>query len=213
MKIDRANKFMVSRAVVFCEIVSQISFPQGPIDLESTLLGNAVSEPVEAHVNDFESVLLDGVVEDTIGGAVVGSDRGRELFVSEFNESDSVWDCCTGIEVAYTDFGFSSGGEDILHDGCDGVEGGFEEFTIFLSEEEEAFCLASGSAGNKVGGITVNVEDHVAGAIEFDLVKVTSAIVKEIRNVSNCFLGVIQFGGGEFIDCMEHGVVQRAGNV
>ena len=89
MKIDRANKFVVSRAVVYCEIVSQICFSFGPIDLELAL-GNAVSEPVEAHVDGFGSVLLDGVVENTIDGAVVSSDRGRGLFVSQFNEGDLV---------------------------------------------------------------------------------------------------------------------------
>ena len=176
-------------------------------------LGNAVSDPVEAHVDDFGSILFDGVVEDTIGCAVVGSDRGRGLFVSQFNEGDSVRDCYMGIQVACTDYRFGSGREDILHDGGDGAEGGVEEFTIFVSEEEEASCSASSLAGNKVGGITANVEDHVAGAIEFDRVGVTSAIVEEIHNVSNCFLGAIGFGGGEFIDCMEHGVVQCAGNV
>ena len=62
-------------------------------------LGNAVLEPVEAHVNGFGLILFDGVVEDTIGRAVVGSDRGRGLFVSQFNEGDSMWDCCTGIHI------------------------------------------------------------------------------------------------------------------
>ena len=144
----------------------QISFSRGTIDLELAL-GNAVAEPVEAHVDGFGLVLIDGVVEDTIGGAVFGSDRGRGLFVSQFNEGDLVWDCCTGIEVAYIDFRFSSEGEDILHDDGNSAEGGVEEFTIFVAKEEEASCSASGSVGNKVGGITVNVEDHVAGAIEF----------------------------------------------
>ena len=85
--------------MVFSEIVSQISFPWGPIDLKLAL-GNAVLEPVEAHVNGFGSILFDGVVEDTIGRAVVSSDRCRGLFVSQYNEGDAVWDCCTGIQVA-----------------------------------------------------------------------------------------------------------------
>ena len=107
-------------------------------------LGNAVSEPVEAHANGFGSILLDGVVEDTIGSAVVGSDRGRGLFVSHFNEGDAVWDCHTGIQVACANFRFRSGGKDILHDGGHGVEGGVEEFPIFVSEEEESSCSALG---------------------------------------------------------------------
>ena len=45
--------------------------------------------------------------------------------------------------------------------------------------------------GDEVGGVTVNVEDHVAGAIEFNRVKVTCTIVKEISNVSNGFLCTI----------------------
>ena len=135
------------------------------------------------------------------------------LFVSQFNERDAVWDCRMGIQVACTNFSFCTRGEDILHDSGNGAEGGVEEFTVFVTEEEEASCAASGSAVDKAGGITLNMEDHVTGAIEFDRVRVPSAIVEEISNVSNCFLGTIGFGGGEFIDCIEHGVVQCAGNV
>ena len=192
MKIDRSNKFVVSRAVVFCEIVSQICFSRGPIDLELAL-GNAVAEPVEAYVNGIGSILFDGVVEDTVGSAVVGSDWGRRLPVSQFDESDLVGDCCSGIEVASMDFGLSGGGKYIFHDCCHDAEACIEEFTIFIAKEEDASCSASGSASNKVGDITVNVEDHVAGAIEFDRVRATSTIVKEISNVSNCFLGTIGF--------------------
>ena len=74
MKIDRANQFVMSRAVVFCEIVSQINFSWGPIDLKFAL-GDVVSEPVEAHVDGFGSVLFGVVVEDAVGRAVVDSDR------------------------------------------------------------------------------------------------------------------------------------------
>ena len=129
MKVDRANKFVVSLAGAFCEIVSsQISLSWGPIDLELAL-GDAVAEPVKAHVNGFGSILLDGVVEDTIGSAVVGLDRGRMLPESQFNESDSVGDCHTGIEVASTEFGFSGIGEDVLHDCCHGAEGCIKKFS------------------------------------------------------------------------------------
>ena len=61
------------------------------------------------------------------------------------------------------------------------------------SEEEVASCSTSDLMGNKAGGITVNVEDYVAGAIDFGRVRVTSTVVKEISNASNCFLGTIRF--------------------
>ena len=83
----------------------------------------------------------------------------------QFDKSDSVVDCSSGIEVASANFRFSSGGDDLLHDCGHGAEGGIEEFTIFVAKEVEAPCAASRSAGNKVGGVTVNVEVHVAGAI------------------------------------------------
>ena len=52
MKVDRANQFVESRAVVFGEIVSQISFSWGPIDLE-LVLGCTVAELVETHADGF----------------------------------------------------------------------------------------------------------------------------------------------------------------
>ena len=82
--------------------------------------------------------MFDGVVEDAICRAVVDSDRGRGLFVSQFNEGDAVWDYRVGFQVACTDFSFCSGSKEILHDGGDGAEGGVEEFTIFVTKEEEA---------------------------------------------------------------------------
>ena len=45
--------------MVFCRVVTKVNGARGPVDMELSLV-DAVSEPVEAHVNGFGSVLFYG---------------------------------------------------------------------------------------------------------------------------------------------------------
>ena len=69
------------------------------------LLVDAVSKPVEAHIDGFGSVLSDSRVHDAVGSAVVGSNRGWRLWMIHFGQCGSHGNCIFGIHVEGSDFG------------------------------------------------------------------------------------------------------------
>jgi len=69
------------------------------------LLVDAVSEPVEAHVDGFGSVLSDSRVHDAVGSAVVCSNRGGRLRMAQFCQCCSHGDGFFGIHIEGSNFG------------------------------------------------------------------------------------------------------------
>ena len=59
MNINMSDLTMVGSAMVLCGVVTKVNGARGPVDMELSLV-DAVSEPVEAHVNGFGSVLFYG---------------------------------------------------------------------------------------------------------------------------------------------------------
>ena len=72
---------MVAPGVMLGWEVRQVVPSRLPIDMEMSLFG-PVSEPVEAHVHGFGSLLFDSVIDDPLGYAVVSLDWGSWLGVS-----------------------------------------------------------------------------------------------------------------------------------
>ena len=74
--------------MVFGMVVAKILGSGAPVDNELAL-PDAVFEPIEAHVDGFRALLLDGVVCKTCGGGVVCLDGCGGLRVSKFFECDA----------------------------------------------------------------------------------------------------------------------------
>jgi hypothetical protein len=87
-KVSRAHDDMMFGMMMLCEIAGGVSRSAPPIDMVLFLL-NAVANPIEAHIHGFGSLLFDGFVGDTTGGAVAGNHRSRRLWVAQFVESDA----------------------------------------------------------------------------------------------------------------------------
>jgi hypothetical protein len=51
-------------------------------------LGNAIAEPIIAHINSFEAALLDGAVGNAGCSGVVCGERGGRLGMAHFGESN-----------------------------------------------------------------------------------------------------------------------------
>ena len=66
-------------------IVAQVSDAGLPVDEELTL-AYAVAYLIKAHVDRFQSFLLDGVVGEAVGGGVVNLDWSGGLWVPQFAE-------------------------------------------------------------------------------------------------------------------------------
>ena len=69
------------------------------------LLVDAVSKPVEAHVDCFGSVLSDSRVHDAVGSAVVCSNRGGRLWMIHFCQCGSHGNCIFGVHIEGSNFG------------------------------------------------------------------------------------------------------------
>ena len=74
--------------VMFAKIIGVILVAWAPMDKELAL-GDAVSDPVESHVNCLGSSLFHRVQGETHGHFVVGLDRCGWLGVSHFGEGCS----------------------------------------------------------------------------------------------------------------------------
>ena len=82
------------------------------VDIEVALIGS-VADPIEAHVDCFRRLLLDGSIDDAVGGRIVCLERGCRLFVAHFGKSCAQYGGFFRIEEEGADFGFSGGGHDV----------------------------------------------------------------------------------------------------
>ena len=73
---------------MFGEVVGQIVGTAAPVDKELALV-DAVSDPVEAHVNGFGATLFDSVVCNAGGAGIVGLDGSGRLGMAHLGESGS----------------------------------------------------------------------------------------------------------------------------
>ena len=85
------------------------------------VLSKSVNDPVESHINSFRAFLFDGFVEETVGCAVVGLDRGRGLFMTHFEKCILDGFRILAVDEDGANFRFCSGGHYISHDGGNGV--------------------------------------------------------------------------------------------
>ncbi len=91
--------------MVFGEIVGEIGFSGCPENLEVSLF-DAITYPVESHVDGPGALLVDGIVGDSAGGRVVGLNGCGVLCVAhlvECSAKDFAFFC---VDEEACDFGF-----------------------------------------------------------------------------------------------------------
>ena len=75
------------------------------------------------HIDDFASLLLDGVAGNTSRTFVIGDDGSGRLWVTEVNECGTDSGGFAGAEEEYAELGFTSGCHYIFQYGTDYVDG------------------------------------------------------------------------------------------
>ena len=134
----------------------------------------AVLDPIEAHVDDFGTFLFDRAVGKTFIGGVVNVDWDQWLWVPEFCEDSADWHGLLTIMEGGANFGFSGGRHHVVENLGDGedrvVERGVDNWWLRrvggLVVKGVVGTYAAASAGFvKVGGLTVEVQDLVTGAV------------------------------------------------
>ena len=105
---------MVMGAREVCgEVTTMILVARGPIYIELAL-ANAVSDPVEAHVNGLAALLFYRIVADAGCGAVVRLDWSGGLFVAQFLEGGAEGTSFTAIVEEGREFSLGSAGHDLF---------------------------------------------------------------------------------------------------
>ena len=151
---------VVGGRMVLGVVITKVGFARGPVDFELAL-ANSVLDPVEAHVDGFGSLLLDGAVCEAHCSGVVHLHGCGRLRVSEFNQGSANWESLLAVEKCASDFGFSGGGHDELdnfgkaEDGA--IEHGLCGVVDLVAEEVVTACATAGSRFRQVRCVTVDV--------------------------------------------------------
>ena len=92
------------------EVVGKVFAAFAPVDDELSL-ADAVLDPEVAHVHCFGALVLDCIVGNAYGAAVVDLEWRWWLRMAKSNEDLSEDDCVFGIVEGTAEFGFSCGGD------------------------------------------------------------------------------------------------------
>jgi hypothetical protein len=98
--------------MMFGKIISCVQNSLFPIDVELAL-ADAVTNPVEAHIDGFGSFLFDHVIGNAKGGTVLVSyDWSGRLGIAKFLKARMNWACFLAVVEESSKFGFSGTGYD-----------------------------------------------------------------------------------------------------
>ena len=162
-----------------------------PIDMELAL-ADTIANPVEAHVDRFGALLLDGVVGDAGSSAVVGLEGRRRLGVAEFFERNANRTGFFAIVEEGSEFGFGRTRKDFAHDLAEDADGTVRRGwrivwigrLVGMRWAAAEVVIASGArarfGGSQVGGVAFDPEDHVASDETHGGVRMGGTIVQEV---------------------------------
>jgi hypothetical protein len=114
-KVPGPHLAVMSGQVMFSEVVSQIVSAAAPVDKELAM-GDAVSDPVEAHVDGFGAALFYSVVGNARCTGVVGLDWSGWLWMSHLSEGGPEPGTIFGIVEEGAEFGFGCRGDNSFDD-------------------------------------------------------------------------------------------------
>ena len=99
------------------------------------------------------------------------------MLVPEVDEGASDWNCFTGIHEKCADFRLGSGRHDVFNRSCKDQKWTVELGAIFGAEEVKSTGAAPCFGSDKVCGVAMDVEYHVACAVSDFGVGVACGIV------------------------------------
>ena len=205
VQVGRAHKAVMDRRVVLGEVVNKVSAAGFPINDKLALPG-AVLDPIEVHVDGFGCFLFDRAVGKAFSGGVVNADWSRWLQVPKFCKGSAYRHGRLIIMEGGADFGFIGGRHHVVNNlgyGVDravdrGVGGRWLGRVSGLVNKELVATYAAASAGfGKVGGVTVELQYHVTGAVADGGVGVGRSIFEEPNGGVAVFLRCFRLFGNK----------------
>ena len=130
--------------------------------------------------------MFDRVVGEAFRSGVVDADWSEWLRVPEFCEGSAYQHGLLTIMEGGADFGFSGGRHHIVENLGDGLDRAVERgvgdrwlgrVSGLVSKELLTTYMAASAGFGKIGGVTVEVQDHVAIAVADGVVGVSRSII------------------------------------
>ena len=140
------------------------------------------------HVDGFRPFLFDDVVCKNFGGGFIDKNGGGRLGISKFGKGSANGDRLLAIEECGSGFGFRGGQHNIAHDVGDGMDGAVEgqtdvgstgRFRGAVAQEEVPASAAPCLWFRKIGGVAMDMEDHVTGRIADGRARMGGGMVEE----------------------------------
>ena len=215
LQVGRSHNKVMGSRVVLCEVVTKVSVSGFPIN-EKLALPGVVMDPIEAHINGFGYFLFGCAVGEAFHGRVVNADWSRWLRVPELLEGSAYRHGLLATVKGGTYFGFSGGRHHVVGDLGDSMdraaERGVSERWLgrvsgLVPKEILATNAAASTGFGKVGGVTVEVQDHVTGAVSDGGVWLGFSIIEEPKICVTGCLRCFQLLGSNGADVNEHGRV------
>ena len=209
---------------MFGVVVGKVFVALAPVDKEVALT-DAVSYPIETHVHGLGAALFDGVVADAGGTCVVGLDGSGWLGVSHVLEDGSEHGGFLAIVEEGCEFCFGGGGEDRDEDGGENVYGAvvwwwgsvgrwyFGGVGETRAHVEVAACSGACVFLGEVGGVAVDMKNHVAGVETKGGIRMGGGVVQELGDGDGGGFGAVVLLGGKGAKGDEHGAVDGPGVV
>ena len=194
VQVGRSHDMVMGMRVVLGEVVTEVSSVGFPIN-EKLALPGAVLDPIEAHIDGFGYFLFDCAVGKAFCGIVVDAVCSQWLRVPEFLEGSAYQNGLLAIVKGGTNFGFSGRRHHVVEDLGDGMDKAVERgvsarwlgrVSGLVAKEIVATDAVASAGFVKVGGVTVEVQDHVTGALSDGGVRVGRSIIEE---PNGCFMG------------------------
>jgi hypothetical protein len=100
------HAFVVSRGIMFSEIISQIGVTWHPPNVKFFLF-YSVFDPLEPHIHSFGSFLMDGVVDNDICVGIVSDEVSVLLVVTHLRKCGACDGAFFGVDKERSKFSFS----------------------------------------------------------------------------------------------------------
>ena len=212
MEVQGAHIAVMGDWVMLGVVITHVATAGFPEDHKLPIV-NAVLQPIETHVNGFGALLFDCAIDNPTRHTVVSGEGSGGLGMAHFTEGGADGHSSLGVVESSGSFSLGGRGDNVAHDAGEDMACAIESGRSTIqrvgmgAEKIETGGSGAGLGLGQVGGIGVDVEDHVAGRVTEGGFRVGGGIIEEINTgVGSGFSGVGLLGG-DGAKGNKHGVV------
>jgi hypothetical protein len=204
-----AHFAVVPGRMMLGEVVSQVEFSWGPLEVELAL-SDSIFHPPIAHIERFRKLLAHFGIEDALGSVVVGVERCCRLWVTEFFEGSANRDGVFAANEDTTGFGFGSRSDDVFDRLTEDVESAIYTVAVLPTEVIVDRCSAARLGLDEIGGVGSDFEQHITCIVADDGIGIIVEIVHEHVGDGDGVGSRLGLLGSDFVEGRENAWVDCA---